>query len=42
VGQTFPLFNENGATELTLLLSEVDVQMQMIPVRNEPEPEPVN
>jgi co-chaperonin GroES (HSP10) len=42
VGQVFPLLTESGETEPTLLLSEVDIQMQMIPVRNEPEPEPVN
>jgi co-chaperonin GroES (HSP10) len=36
VGQTFPLLNESGETEMTLLLCEHDIQMEMIEVRNDP------
>jgi co-chaperonin GroES (HSP10) len=42
VGQTFPLLNELGVAEPTLLLQECDIQMQMIAVRNTPEPEPAD
>jgi co-chaperonin GroES (HSP10) len=37
-GQSFPLLNENGETEPTLLLQECDIQMLMEEVRNTPEP----
>ena len=35
VGQIFPLLNSAGETEPTLLLQEVDIQMQMVAVKNE-------
>ena len=35
VGQIFPLLNSTGETEPTLLLQEVDIQMQMVAVKNE-------
>jgi co-chaperonin GroES (HSP10) len=38
VGQVFPLLNESGETEPTLLLQECDIQMQMEAVKNEPVP----
>lgn len=41
VGQVFPLLNESGETEATLLLQEHDIQMQMIPVKNKVATEPI-
>jgi co-chaperonin GroES (HSP10) len=37
-GQMFPLLNESGETEPTLLLQEHDIQMKMEAVKNDPEP----
>jgi co-chaperonin GroES (HSP10) len=38
VGQVFPLLNEKGESEPTLLLQDVDIQMKLEEVRNTPEP----
>jgi co-chaperonin GroES (HSP10) len=38
VGQIFPLLGETGETEMTLLLQEHDIEMEMEEVRQTPEP----